>query len=577
MSKNFVFNSNSVITMSREKNNVSYGKTMSANLGTLYPCYFEEVLPGDTFKVKSQIISRVTSSFIKPAFANIFLDVWTFFVPSRLCYDRWKEIFGENPNGFWTNNADVVTVPTTPINEQHQVSSRSVANYLGLPVQPVSNANQKDVSLLPFRAFALIYNEWFRNQNYIDPVAVSTGEAHSLSNEYINDEEWSTTNYTGRCPKIGKMHDMFSSVLPSPQKGQAVDVIPGVDSSAFLPLQVGTSQADLNGVVKFNNLNYPRFLRVASDGVLDASGASHSLSSGSLVGGRTVDFKNGTSGTIPDSDKQIPISGVDGVQITSTNLGIENPVSGSLTVNDLRLAFQTQRILERDSRSGSRYIEYIKAAFGVSSPDARLQRPELLSSKRLSIGISQVAQTTGSADKTLGSLAGYSLNKGSEGFSKAFVEHGYIISCLAFRQFHTYQSGIEQRFTRKSRFDFYDPALAYIGEQPCYKREIFADVPDDEIFGYLPAWTSYRYHNNEISGQMCSNAQDSLDVWHIADEYANAPTANAQFMNETPQFLDRVLSVSSDVQDQFILDIWHDVETVRVMPSNPSPGLIDHH
>lgn len=559
MSKNFVFNSNPVITMSREKNNVSYGKTMSANLGTLYPCYFEEVLPGDTFKVRSEIISRVTSSFIKPAFANIFLDVWTFFVPSRLCYDRWKEIFGENPNGFWTNNADVVTVPTTPINEDHQVSFRSVANYLGLPVQPVSNANQKDVSLLPFRAFALIYNEWFRNQNYIDPVAISTGEAHSLSNEYINDEEWSTTNYTGRCPKIGKMHDMFSSVLPAPQKGQAVDVIPGLDTTPFLALKANSSGlTDLDGFMRLNKGNN-------TNGFMDLQ----------ISNGNNLDYKSNVVYGVFDNT---PVGEKPGsVPVTATNLGIVNPVSDSLTVNDLRLAFQTQRILERDSRSGGRYIEYIKAAFGVSSPDARLQRPELLSSKRLSIGISQVAQTTGSADKTLGSLAGYSLNKGSEGFSKAFVEHGYIISCLAFRQFHTYQNGIEQRFTRTGRFDFYDPALAYIGEQPCYKREIYADVPDDQIFGYLPAWTSYRYHNNEISGQMCSNAADSLDVWHIADEYANAPTANAQFMNETPQFLDRALAVSSDVQDQFILDIWHDVETVRVMPTNPVPGLIDHH
>lgn len=563
MSKNFVFNSNPVITMSREKNNVSYGKSMSANLGTLYPCYFEEVLPGDTFKVRSEIISRVTSSFIKPAFANIFLDIWTFFVPSRLCYDRWKEIFGENPNGFWTNNADVVTVPTTPINEDHQVSFRSVANYLGLPVQPVSNANQKDVSLLPFRAFALIYNEWFRNQNYIDPVAISTGEAHSLSNEYINDDEWSTTNYTGRCPKIGKMHDMFSSVLPAPQKGNAVDVIAGGEG-AFLPLSVSPD----------NNLrNLDGTMRLAP------AGTSNVESFGNI--GVVVNPSVATLGktrvfSLSDTSGVSGVSG-ENANITRTNLGVRNPVTESLTVNDLRLAFQTQRILERDSRSGSRYIEYIKAAFGVSSPDARLQRPELLSSKRLSIGISQVAQTTGAADRTLGSLGGYSLNKGDCGFSKAFVEHGFLISCVAFRQFHTYQSGIEQRFTRKGRFDFYDPALAYIGEQPCYKREIYADVPDDEIFGYLPAWTSYRYHNNEISGQMCSNAQDSLDVWHIADEYANAPTANAQFMNETPQFLDRALAVSSDVQDQFILDIWHDVETVRVMPTNPAPGLIDHH
>lgn len=561
MSKNFSFNSNPVVTMRRTKfNGLSYGRTMSISLGTLAPCYVEEVLPGDTFKVDTNAVIRITSSFVKPPFANLFCDVWYFFVPNRIVYDKWEQVFGENPNGFWTNNFTPAEVPTMPLDQDHKIVKGSVADYLELPTLDVSNENRKQISVLPFRAFAKIYQDWFTNQNYIEPMAISVGDLGSLSPEGFNSNDWAANNYTGMLPKIGKYHDMFTSVLPSPQASSPVEIIPGLDTS-FLPLQVSpnNSLSDLGGVMRMG------LTRDFTDQYVSLMNTSQA---GSTIGNNVVIAGQATSQTPP-------IGGF--AQVSSSNLGVSNPVQDAVTVNDLRLAFQIQRIAERAARAGRRYIEYISAAFSVTSPDARMQRAEFLGTKRIPLSISQVAQTTGSDDKTLASLGGYSLTHGSSGFSKAFVEHGFIIGVMAIRQYHSYSYGIDERFTRKSQFDYYDPALAHIGEQPLPKSAIYADVGSDVPFGYLPAWTSYRYHNNSITGQMRSLAEDSLDVWHVGDEYANAPTANKEFMEETPRFLDRTLAVSSDVQDQFIVDLWHDVEAIRVMPQHSVPGLIDHY
>lgn len=580
MSKNsqFTFSANPSVTMRRTKFQLGYNKLMSANMGTLYPFYFEEVLPGDSFKVHSKILSRITTALVKPAFANIFLDVYYFFVPSRICYDKWVNIFGENTEGHWAN-VQSYSVPKIPVQfrsvaSENKVVSGSVADYLEVPLSTFQNGatSNKYISALPFRAFALIYNDWFRDENYMDPVAVSKGELNSLSDEYLNGDAWSVNNYTGMLPKVSKFHDYMTSLLPSPQKGNAVDVL----SNTFLPLSVTNSLSSLGGVPKFNNGDYGRFLQVSSSGELRmVDSVGFSLPQGSLSDGRTVNYSSGSSGGIPFSDTNINVSGVGSKAITDTNLGVTFP--NSLNVNDLRLAFQTQKILERDARGGTRYVEYIKSAFGVSSPDARLQRPEFLGGKRLTIGISQVAQTTGASEKELGSLGGYSLSDGDSGFSKAFVEAGYVIGVLCYRQYHSYSQGLDERMTRFDRFDFYDPALAHLGEVAVPKSVLYAGASSDQILGYAPIWTSYRYHNNAICGQMRSDAENSLDVWHIGDEYSNVPTMNAQFLEETPNFLDRVLAVDSSVQDQFILDIYNQVEAVRVMPAHSIPGLIDHY
>lgn len=572
MSKNsqFTYGANPSVTMKRSKFNIGYDKLLSCNLGDLVPFYVEEVLPGDTFKITSKAISRVSSSFIKPAFANMYLDMYHFFVPSRILYDRFEEVFGYNPDGHWSNPTPAIIPSMTfdPSNAEtpglvvdDRVHSGSVADYLEVPVSSFTdNVGTKPISVLPFRAFAKIYDDWFRDQNYIDPMAISKGELSSLSDERLNNKPWTNNNYTGMLPKVAKLHDMFSTVLPSPQKGDPVDVIAGYPQS-FLPLKTNPNGlVDLGGFMRFNNGGN--------------SGVKELVVNGSSTRGNVP--SNGVA--IMDSDNAGINDGLrlTGVPITSTNLGVENPVRNAVTVNDLREAFAVQRILERSARCGTRYVEVLKSVFGVSAGDGLLQRAEYLGHSRLSIGISQVAQTSAAAGH-VGDLGGYSLDGGVCKSHKAFSVHGWIIGVLCYRQYHTYQQGLDARYTRFTRYDHYDPALAFLGEKPVMKTELYAGAPANQILGYMPIFNSYRYHNNKVCGQMRSDAPNSLDMWHIADDYANAPTMNKQFIEETPIFLNRILNVKSDAQDQFILNIYNDVEAIRVMPPHPHPGLIDHY
>lgn len=562
-SRSFSFSTTPSIKMSRTKMPLSYGRTMSASMGDLHLMYFEEVLPGDTFKVKSKIVSRLTSSFVKPAFANIFCDTYYFFVPARLVYDDWANVFGENSSNAWSNDQSFI-VPSVPIGVGSGLVG-TVFDDFELPIfADKGSYDLPRVSILPFRANALVYNEWFRDENYIQPMKISTGAV--TSNEKINTDSWSVTNYTGKLPKVSKYHDYFTSVLPSPQKGSAVDVLPDYNKSSFLPLIVngdGMSLTSLGGALRFGSETGSAVRTVNPLFVMNKTGQTKPY-------GTVFALDNSSADTAGSS-----------YNVISSNVGVSNPLASAisaLTVNDLRLAFQTQKMLEKDAMYGTRYVEYLLGHFGVSSPDARLQRPEFLGGRRLNIGISQVAQTSASNDDgSLGSLGGYSLSDGSTGFSKGFVEHGFILGYCVYRAFHTYQQGLDRRFTRFNRLDFYDPVFANIGNQPVMQSQIYGLADPENVFGYQEAWADYRFHPNTVTGQMRSVAENSLDMWHIADEYSSAPVASKAFLEETPNFLDRVISVDSSVQDQFILDIWHDVEATRVMPLRSVPGLIDHH
>lgn len=339
---------------------------------------------------------------------------------------------------------------------------------------------------------------------------MNIAKGEPTSNEKINSAPWSVNNYMGKLPKVSKYHDYFTSVLPSPQKGEAVDVLPAIDGG-FYPLKAnGGILTELDGFMRFNQGSgtYSKFLALAN-GISDLG-------------------YNGVY-TYGDPEAQRP-GDVSGVPVKATNLGIRiNPTAG-LSVNDLRLAFQTQKMLEKDAMYGTRYVEYLLGHFGVSSPDARLQRPEFLGGRRLNIGISQVAQTSSSGENgDLADLAGYSLSDGSTGFSKGFTEHGYIIGYCVYRQFHTYQQGLDRRFTRFKRLDYYDPVFANIGNQPVYQYQIYGLAPPENLFGFQEAFADYRFHPNTVTGQMRSVAENSLDMWHLADEYSSAPVASKAF------------------------------------------------
>lgn len=543
MSNNFSSVPN--INISRSKFTARYHHKTSFNMGKLIPFDVIEVLPGDTFKLKMNEVCRISSALIRPIMDNLFLDVYYFFVPNRLSMDKWNEVMGENKSGYWVPATEQKVIT----HQFGEVKQGSIPDYMGLPLGNFGSTpgfHYPTVSILPFNAYALIWNEYFRDENNQAPVQLlNTSKGSSTC------KPWSPTNYCNAYPApVCKLHDYFTSALPAPQKGEAVKF--------SLVEDVPVTNGD--GSIKF----------------------SPKLFSNSTVTANQLFI----AGSVPTNDGNLYH-----MSSTLSGAGTDNPVQMSLiaktseipvaNVNDLRFAFQLQKMLEKDARGGTRYREYLQSHFGVTSPDSRMQVPEFLGGARLPISIEQVEQTTsGEGENTLGKVGAYSLSGGKSGFTKGFVEHGFVIGVLCVRQHHTYQQGLEKFWLRKKRTDFYDPVFANIGEQPIYQKELYWDANsknDTEVFGYQEAWADYRYKPSRISGELRSTATNSMDIWHLGDNYANAPILGDQFLSETTEYLDRALAVPSTTANQFIIDIYTENEMIRPMPVYSVPGLIDHH
>lgn len=553
---------NSVPTIHRKRNSfdLSHRHFTSLNVGDLAPVYVQEVYPGDDFKIDSAFISRVSTALLRPIMDTLYLDQMFFFVPSRLVYDKFKNVMGES-EGAWAPSK-TYSVPTVPYDSANSISVvvGSVGDYMGLPVfVRAPGTGKPNISLLPFRAFALIYNDWFRDQNTSQPMLVQTGEA--VASESLNFMDWSPSNYTGKLPKVNKFHDYFTSALPAPQKGDPVTLPLGASAPV---VGDGSSQnyfvspiADMP-----SNSSLPVF--VNSDG----------------AGNSTGFFYQNESST----KSSLPVHVLIGSNDFATHLSADLSGATAADVNDLRTATQLQRMLERDARGGTRYIEMIRSAFGVDSGDYRLQRPEFLGGRRVPLQIQQVPQTTGAGTvtegETLGSLGAYSLSFGAAKARKGFVEHGFIIGVACIRQKHTYQQGIEKFWNRTDRTDFYDPVFANLGEQPIKTTEIFVNssVSFDSIFGYQEAWADLRQRPNRVSGSLRSSSKSGFDIWHLADNFGSAPVLNSAFLAETPTNFDRVLAVPSttDSTPQFVVEFDFKVQAVRCLPKYSVPGLLDH-
>lgn len=522
----------------RTKFGLPFTNKTTMNVGTLYPIDWQEVLPGDSFNVKVANVTRVSSSFIKPVMDNLKLEIAHFFVPYRLVFEDTEKVFG-NPNPSAYDNNNLVEFPTTNV-VRGEVVSGTVGDYLGLPLK--LNENNR-FSVLPFRAFALIYDKWFRNQNVVDEMYILKGD--TFSSEVPNSSDWSPNNYFGKLPKVRKKYDYFTSCLPSPQKGAPI----GVNTySGVIPVRM-TPQMNAD------EYTYQELYLTDTPGSVSYTGMI----------GDVPSVRNDETGTYQA-------------------LGIDPNDLNFTTVNDLRTAFQLQRMLEKDARGGSRYSEFLLSHFGVYSPDSRLQLPEYLGGGIIPINIQQVAQTSATQeDSPLANVAGYSLTNGYSKFSKGFTEHGIVMTVAFIRQYeHSYSQGLAKKWTRVAREQFYDPVFANLGEQPVYKRELVGTIAGDEIFGYNEAWADYRSFPNTLTGQMRGSnvINNSLDIWHFGDilpTEASDIVISKDFVEETEKNVDRTLSVPASSQDQFLADFYFDVKAIRVMPMYSTPGLIDHH
>lgn len=516
------------------------------NAGNLIPIYVDEVLPGDTFKMNMSSVIRMSTP-IYPVMDNANMDVYFFFVPNRLVWEHWKEFFGENNTTHWEQPVEYevpqITAPTGGW------AKGTIADYMGIPTL-ISNIS---VQALPFRAYCKIWNDWFRDQNLKDPAMISLDET---TTQGANTGDYVTNAEKGALPlKVAKYHDYFTAALPEPQKGPEV-TIGGV--GGYMPV------ITRDQLVTDSEKNLKWYAPGNGDGILGVRNES------AQRGATDTKLASYTSGYT----SQTPVN--------PANLWADMSQGTATSINALRQAFAIQRLYEKNARGGTRYIEIIKAHFGVQSPDARQQRSEYLGGTRVPINMDQVVQTSNTAEGSTpqGNTAAYSLTAFNESmFTKSFTEHGYIIGLACIRTEHTYQQGIERFWSRKKMLDYYFPTLANLGEQAILNKEIYAqgNTTDEEAFGYQEAWAEYRYKPSRVSGAMRSNYQTTLDAWHYADKYTSQPILSSEWIDETSANIDRTLAVQSATEDQFIADFYFACEATRPMPLYSIPGLIDHH
>lgn len=535
------------------------------NAGKLVPLEVAEVLPGDTIKIDLASVVRMSTP-LHPVLDNCSMTIAAFFVPNRLVWNHWKEFCGENSQGHWTPSIEY-QIPhiSAPVGG---FKKGSVADMMGIPTDVAGSFNA-----LPLRGYGLIYNEWWRSEVLQDPVYVPLDDTDRVGS---NDPDYMISAVLGgELLPVCKFPDYFTTMLPDPQKGNPVQIslLEGFVPVYALPTDTVGFNPVNNGVAPLRLYN-----------TITSVGGVNELVSDRLypIGLSTYDSAafGGANPAAPMAGSVSSAAPLDGY-ISPANLFADMNNVNAGSVNQLRFAFAAQRAFERLARGGSRYTEILKSFYGVTSPDARLQRPEFLGGKTIPINMDTVLQNSASADNSpLGTTGAYSHTcDRSSLLSYSATEHGYLHIVMCCRHDNTYQYGIEKFWQQRDRFDVYYPVFANIGEQPVKRKTIYADgsSDDDLVFGYQEAWAEYRYAPNRVCGAFRSNYAQTLDSWHYADKYSSAPYLSADWIAADKAAIDRTLAVSSAVEDQFIGDFYFKSTWVRPMPMYSIPGLIDHY
>lgn len=557
------------IDVPRSKFEKSHKHLTTFNVGELVPVFIDELLPGTTVNIRTNMLTRL-QTLITPIFDNLMQDTYFFFVPNRLVFEHFEELMGEDKTGHWYPNVDY-KLPTVLTRNGFKVGS--VADHFGIPV----NVKSTEVNALPFRMYALIWNEYFRDENLSDPVLIDKGdgriEIEDLDDgNYINNGSLGTTLL-----KVAKYKDLFTTALPSPQKG------PSVILESFLQNKF-PKYGDNNVPVVALNENH---LTYWPDGQTYPTPLKFDSGTTQFRSPVVTPFGE-LSSVNSELTSVLPYGG-----LAPSNLwaNFDDHTFG-VSINQLRLALATQRLLERDARYGTRYTEVITGHFGITSPDSRLQRPEFIGGNHTVLNVDQVAQTSQTDQTPLGDLGAYSVTADSNDDVVAFtaLEHGFIIGLSCVRYEHSYQQGLDRMWSRESRLDYYWPEFSNLGEVGIKEKEIFLEdyssslQPEeideiidnrDRVFGYQEFGYDYRYKRNYITGEFHSGHENTLEFWHLADNYNSAPVLGHEWILEDGDIVDRVIAVSQRVSNQVMSDFYFEYDYVAPLPIYSIPGIID--
>lgn len=575
--------------------NKPFAHKTTFDVGEVVPFFLDEVLPGSTFNITTSVVARL-QTLVAPIMDNLYMDTYYFFVPNRLVFDHWAEFCGENKNAEWIFEQPVYEIPylTYPYTPDQSTNWNgfeigTIADYMGIPTGVSEsifspNFSNKDYpSALPFRGYALIMNEFFRDQNLQPPVHVYTDDQIRMGSNGSNQV---TDIELGGKPFIAaRYHDYFSSCLPAPQKSPDVSIFGtfnnGPSDGVFGPGQ----SAGYGPFAPVITRDVDHFYNGPGNVILNPLP--------SAVKGYMSNTTNSYYSKLSYSNSVIPPNPLYFAANTDTSPGFTpsnlwaNLNIPEATINNLRLAFQLQKYYEKSARGGTRYREYLREFFGVQNGDARMQVPEYLGGHRIPLSIHQVANQSETGDAKLGDLGAMSNTSDvHEDVHMSFSEHGFIFGLAVVRYDNTYSQGLAKMWSRRNILDYYNPVFANIGEQPVYKRELSlglqnsasdASVTPDEVFGYNEAWADYRFMPSRVSSEMRPEAPQTLAYWHLADDYQYAPSLSAEWIRIDKTNVDRVLNVTSEVSKQVFADFFVQNRIVLPMPMHSIPGLADHH